>query len=93
MKYVIVPATSDVIQFDGTNVQECLDFASQWFAGFPGEAATYDEQNQVITTARGYAVNVTDWMVAPPIWGNLQTGGSAEIVSDALFQLKYAQQA
>lgn len=41
MGYLIKPAVADALQFDGTNVQECLDCAAQWFGDFPSEAATY----------------------------------------------------
>ena len=85
-----VPVIDAVMQFNGTNVQECLDFADQWFSGFPGETATYDEETNLITTARGYQVSVTDWMVGLAFWG-IYPGGYPEIVNDALFHAKYTE--
>lgn len=89
MDVVMNVPIATALQFDGENVGECLAFAEQWLSGFPGEQATYNPDSQVITTARGYPVNVTDWLIGPAWWGTVQTATTAEIVSNALFEAKY----
>lgn len=101
MSYVARPPIYEAIRWDGTNVEECRAFYETWFPQPapppPGYEAPpnfqYDADAATLTIAPGYMLQVGDWMVnggtRPP---DLSWAGSPEVVQDAAFALKYAEQ-
>jgi len=81
----------DALQWDGTNTEEVMAFADQWFPSWPGYETYYDEQNVQIVTRAGYIMNPGDWVVTAGLWVSTPyRDGSPEIITDELFQVKYA---
>jgi len=91
MPYIQNTPVHEAIQWDGTNTDDVLAFADEWLPGSPGYETYYDEQNNQIVTRTGYLMNPGDWIVTAGLWvGTPYRDGGPEVITDELFQVKYA---
>jgi len=92
MAYVEKPATYQAIQWDGTNEQDCLDFAVSYLVQYPGEPPYRDTSTDDIVQPHTGRAAVNDWLVSGPQWGANQWNAPGRILTATDFADQYEAQ-
>jgi hypothetical protein len=82
----------EAVQWDGTNAQDCVDFAAEWFIQYPSEPPYHDTTTEQIVCPHTGVANLSDWLVFGGMWagGPFPQQGMPMILDDATFQARFA---